>query len=579
MRKFFICTITLLLCLSVSGQSNFSQLKKTVETEALYANHREALRLINSNRAKLSMEQQTELDVLKLECLNALGLHEESFALSQTILVRPRLTPEQEVRIRMQRALVYETGLNQLNCRRELQDAEEIFLKNSDLKTSFFPYFLMRKSSYFRTFGDDKLALKLDMQAEQYAESVTDRKNGAALNMFLGFENYSDPDTALPYFLKAVRLYKSYRHHNGVANMYNKLSNFYLKSGEISTAKQYNDSAVALGSKVESFDTMSEIYRLKSRIEEKQKKYGESLQSYKVAALWTDRENEAQRLTKVQERDLMYHYETNQLRAQKLTLSVRNTRKWNSFLVVGTLLLVFSMLILLYFFKLVSKSKERIRIQNESISDKNAALEKNVQEKEFLVRELNHRVKNNLSVILSLIGFERDECESEQYKRKFEHLHTRVKTISLAHHLFSYNINNFDNSTIEIREYSGKIIEPHKAGCNFPLIVETDIDPFNLPVDQALSYGLLLNELLTNSLKHAVPPEDQILKISLRVKVRNGIAEVEYQDNGRAFGKKAPNKSLGRLIIDAMVEQLGGKCERRHSLYRVQFSVDGKPLG
>lgn len=105
------------------------------------------------------------------------------------------------------------------------------------------------------------------------------------------------------------------------------------------------------------------------------------------------------------------------------------------------------------------------------------------------------------------------------------------------------------------------------------------MDPLNLPVDQALSYGLLLNELLTNSLKHAVPPEDQILKISLRVKIRNGIADVEYQDNGRIFGKKAPNKSLGHVIIDAMVEQLGGKCERRHSLYRVQFSVDGKALG
>lgn len=578
MRKFFICTFTLLLIIAVSGQSNFVQLKNDIENKVIYAKYREALTQINTVRANFPKQQQTELDVLKVECLNNLNLNDEALALSQNILVRKGLSPELKLRTHLERALIFENGLNQLNCRKELDAAEEIFNKNPKLKANYYTYFLIRKGSYFRVFGDYKLALRLAVQAEEYAESVNDQKNGAALNMFLGFANYTDRDKVLPYFEKALRLYKSYDHYNGTAAMYNNISDFLLKDGEVSIAKKYNDSAVALEPKVEIFYVIANIYLLKSRIEERENHYEKALESYKVATEWMDKESEAQRMTKVQELDLMYNYETDQLREQKLTGSMRNTRKWNSLLIVSTLLLIFSMVILLYFFKVVSKSKERIRIQNESISEKNSALKKNVDDKEFLVRELNHRVKNNLSVILSLIGFQRDECQSEQYKWKFEQLYTRVNAIALAHHLFSYNINNFDNSTVDIREYSRKIIEPHKASSNFPLTVEMDVDDFRMPVDQGLSYGLLLNELLTNSLKHAIPPQSQILKISLSVKERKGIAEIEYQDNGSIFGKKAPNKSLGTLIIDAMVDQLGGKCERLHSLYRVRFSVDGKPL-
>ena len=274
--------------------------------------------------------------------------------------------------------------------------------------------------------------------------------------------------------------------------------------------------------------------------------------------------------------DIVFPYTTNTIREKELENNILTAKRWNSLLFVLSSLLVVFILLLLYSLSLLSKNKKKIELQKQSIFAKNAVLKRNVQEKEFLVRELNHRVKNNLSVILSLVGFQKDETDDVVYKHKFEQLYSRINTISLGHNLFSYHLNSFDKSTVEIKEYSEKIFESHKAGFPTELQIETDLQQILVPVDKGLSYGLLLNELLTNSLKHAVPVDNQPLKISLSIKHDNGVAEMQYCDNGMFFGVKDDSNSLGHFIIDAMVQQLDGTFERLESCYNIVFSVNGK---
>ena len=143
--------------------------------------------------------------------------------------------------------------------------------------------------------------------------------------------------------------------------------------------------------------------------------------------------------------------------------------------------------------------------------------------------------------------------------------------------LFSYHLNSFEKSTVEIKEYSDKIFEYHKAGFPKALEIENNAEQIFLPVDKGLSYGLLLDELLTNSLKHAVPAEGQQLKIFLTIKEENGFAEMKYDDNGILFSNVDDGKSLGHFIIDAMVQQLDGTVNREESCYTIIFSVNGQP--
>lgn len=574
MLKSYACFFLLSLITVVRAHDNFSVLKSEVEKKVLYSQYREALNLTNKHRDDYPNHQQTELDVLKLECLNKLNLVDEAFALSQNILSENRLSPELKLRTHLQRALIYELGLNLSSCKKEVDLAEQILNQNPKLKPENYTYFLIRKASFYNQSGDKQKAMQFAMYADTFAENNKDQKNGAMLNMLLGHAWSKEPEKALSYFEKAVRLFKNHNNHGGAAGMYNIISRFYLERNEIELARKYVDSAVAKQSRTEIYHIVADSYQIRSIINERQNNYPQALKDFKTAMEWTEKDNKAHRDTKVQELDLMYDFETNKLHEKEMASSIKSTKRWNTMLAFCTILLVIFMIVLLRVVRLLSRSKARIKVQNQSISEKNAVLKKNIDEKEFLVRELNHRVKNNLAVILSLVGFQRDETRDVVYKNKFEQLYARINTIALAHQLFTYNVDNFDHTSVEVTQYSGKIIDLHKAGSTQALQVMTEFDEFQMPVDQGLSYGLLLNELLTNSMKHAVPSDGEMLKIFLKVQLKDHNAEVEYSDNGRLFTTKDRQSSLGTFIIDAMIEQLRGNCKREGSHYTITFPLD-----
>ncbi|MBU4538491.1 MAG: hypothetical protein L6264_02025 [Weeksellaceae bacterium] len=553
------------------GQTAFAELKHRIEDKVLSSKNREAIDLINRQSQKLSAEQKAELDVIKVEALNELGLEDEAFAISQNILAKPDLPPSLKLRTHLQRALVFEIGMDKDDTKAELDEAQKIFNSNPELKPQNYTYFLIRKTSYYRIFDDDKTAFKIAMEAEKYADLVNDKKNGAGLNMILGFGYFNDPEKVMQHFQKAVRLYKNYNNYNGVGAMYNNISNFYIDRRNYKLAEKYIDSAVTVVPKVEIFYIIANIYQTKSQILEHRKSYAAALENYKIATEWASKTNEEQKELKVQELDLLYNFQKNKRREIELANNVKATKGWNTMLTVFIIFLAIFVLLLLFFLRMISRNKRRIELQKQSISRKNEVLQKNVAEKQFLVKELNHRVKNNLAVILSLVGFQRDETKNVLYRYKFQQLQNRIKTIALAHNLFSYNLDNFDNSVVEIKEYSDKIFESHKAGYPKELILENKSEKLLLQVDKGLFFGLLLNELITNTLKHAVPEENQALKITLNIKVNEEMAEMNYADNGMFFGTEDSDNTLGHFIIGEMVQQLGGKFERKNSCYHIVF--------
>lgn len=573
MLKIYSVSLLIFIAISVPAQNNFYALKRNIEQKILYSQHREALDLINDQREDYTFSHRSELDILKLECLNELGLTDEAFALSQNILDESTISPEIRMRTHLQRALIYEVGLNPKNCKRELDIAENIFRQHPSLKAHCYTYFLVRKGSYHRIFGDQDKAVKLAREAEKYAALVDDKKHGAVMNMFLGLTLNAQPTLAEKHFQKALELYKNYGNISGVAAMYNNLTRFHLERDNTQLAEKYADSAIAIVPKVEIYSLNANTYRLKSQIAENQNRYAEALKNFKLANEWTQRNTEEFREIKVKELDLMYNTERQRLKQAELQTNMKTTKRWNNMLILCTISLVLFVAMLMYFLRLISKNKQRIEIQKQSIFEKNEVLKKNVEEKQFLVRELNHRVKNNLSVILSLVRFQRDETNDEKYRNKFEQLYSRIKTISLAHHLFSYSMNNFENSLINTRAFTQNIIKSQEAGYPHEISVETKVEEFSLPVDQGLPYGLILNELFTNSLKHAVPPNGEPLTITVNLLQKEDHVLMEYVDNGTTFFQKENHKSLGRFLIDTMVEQLNGECSREQSLYRVVFPI------
>lgn len=183
-----------------------------------------------------------------------------------------------------------------------------------------------------------------------------------------------------------------------------------------------------------------------------------------------------------------------------------------------------------------------------------------IKEKEVLLAEVFHRVKNNMNIVTSLLNLKKNATLSKEAKEALEECKNRVYSMALVHQNL-YKNNRFTD--LDMKEYIhdllDELIDSHGA------LNEADVsvkcDDVNLDLSQAIPFGLILNELVTNSFKYAKLP-DKRLKISILVrKLITGI-QLVYQDNGPGIQElNTPTNSLGLDLIKSLSEQLDGEFE------------------
>ena len=202
-----------------------------------------------------------------------------------------------------------------------------------------------------------------------------------------------------------------------------------------------------------------------------------------------------------------------------------------------------------------------------------------LREKEVLLQEVHHRVKNNLQVISSLINMQVRKLRDDSSRAALAECQNRVLAIALIHEKL-YQSRNY--ARIPFSDYARSLAASifHAGGVSPEhLALNVEVESVSLAVDKAIPCGLILNELITNSLKHAFPNERRgTIKVRLR---RSGCkVELEVADDG--VGMKpgfaiATSDSLGMQLVLTLVEQLGGdltiSCEQG-AAFRIQFPVE-----
>lgn len=185
-----------------------------------------------------------------------------------------------------------------------------------------------------------------------------------------------------------------------------------------------------------------------------------------------------------------------------------------------------------------------------------------LHEKNILLSEIHHRVKNNLAIIVGLIELQYDEVDDRIAKSLLDETKNRIYSISGVHELL-YQTDNF--SEISFVEYMNELVNRLRQSYedeNNPVIISKEISGFGVNINQAIPLGLLLNELITNSYKHAFEGV-QTPKITLHLTEKNGYVHIDYRDNGKGFDIDIFNKasSLGVTIIKTSLDQLGAEYE------------------
>ena len=202
------------------------------------------------------------------------------------------------------------------------------------------------------------------------------------------------------------------------------------------------------------------------------------------------------------------------------------------------------------------------------ITDRKITEEKtktSLREKEVLLRELHHRTKNNMQVISSLISLQADQIEDKQYIDIFNDTKNRIKSMALVHEKLYMSE---DISSINFNDYIKTLASNlfHSYGTSAGKIsFKTNIDDTVLGIDTAVPCGLVINELISNCLKHAFP-EDRTGTITFIFNTNKIEGGLEYNmvvsDNGIGIPEALDirkTKSLGlQLIITLVEDQLRG---------------------
>jgi two-component sensor histidine kinase len=199
-----------------------------------------------------------------------------------------------------------------------------------------------------------------------------------------------------------------------------------------------------------------------------------------------------------------------------------------------------------------------LKIENE----KNSMIKKSLKEKEVLLKEIHHRVKNNLQVVSSLLGLQSSNIEDENVKKIFAESKNKIQAISLIHQTL---YQNKDLAEIDMDEYFKNMyvhilsLFGHEAKkVEFQLYTNN----IKFDIDTSVPIALIFNELVTNSLKYAFRDlQGGQLKVEL-TKLKEGVFCLKVEDNGRGFKTEEMRKnSLGLQLVQMLSSQLNGSFE------------------
>jgi two-component sensor histidine kinase len=311
-----------------------------------------------------------------------------------------------------------------------------------------------------------------------------------------------------------------------------------LAEGSMEQAKRFADSCLQNALMSKSFADKMDAYALVSAFYEKKQDFGRSLFFKKKELLIRDTLLSLNNFESIQRLRQEFDLERKdaQIEKQKETIA-QQTKIWRGLIAV-TLLMAVGILFLLYFARQSRKSKER-----------NA----------LLLKELNHRVKNNLQTVSSIMRLQARQVKDPMVKEVLQESQARLDALSLIHQQL-YRTDDVEKINLEkfIHDLIDKLLLTHDL-MDKPFERNISIEKTPLNVDVALPMGLIINELLTNSFKYAYPSvSDAKLTIQLQNK------KFHYADNGEGLPKNfAPEKTptFGTQLIMSLSKQLRAKLK------------------
>jgi len=227
--------------------------------------------------------------------------------------------------------------------------------------------------------------------------------------------------------------------------------------------------------------------------------------------------------------------------------------------------------------------KEEITKRKEAEDELRKSEEKikaSLREKEVMLQEIHHRVKNNMQIVISLLRLQSRKVEDKDMQEMFRECQNRIRTMALIHEKL-YQSKDF--ARINFAQYIDRltvhVFQSYSVDSNL-IAMKTDLEEVFLDLNRAIPCGLIINELLSNSIKHAFP---QGKKGEIHIKLhsdKKGVITLVVSDNGIGFPKDIDFRkaqSLGLQMVNDLTKQINGTIEldrKGGTAFKVVFSVN-----
>lgn len=212
--------------------------------------------------------------------------------------------------------------------------------------------------------------------------------------------------------------------------------------------------------------------------------------------------------------------------------------------------------------RLITNQNREIVLQNKDLIKTKQAVDASLKEKEVLLAELHHRVKNNLAIITGLLNLQEGSTNSEEARQVLGDSKARIMSMALVHKML---FENAELKNIDVGKYTSELIAELLNSYNLHKKVKVtyDVDYIILPVNKSIPLGLILNEIVTNSIKyvfHTNAIQKQVSEFFVSIKMTNGRVNITVKDNGPGFPQDfntgSDNPSLGIYLIKTLAEQI-----------------------
>lgn len=205
------------------------------------------------------------------------------------------------------------------------------------------------------------------------------------------------------------------------------------------------------------------------------------------------------------------------------------------------------------------KSKEElegeVKERTEELSLANQELHKSVAIKEALLKEVHHRVKNNLQVIISMMWLQRRRTHNEAVHTLIDDSTARLQSMAVIHEML---YQSHDITMIKLEDYLRSLVDLCRRNTLSESVrIDASFQPLEINLDNAVTMGLICNEVLSNVFKHAYRATDTGNKLFIRCEQRGNRVSLRIKDNGIGFEGFIQNKKcIGIMLVHALAEKL-----------------------